>query len=95
VFRERRGSVRGRWADILVAVSQKSPNAVERTETCNKEKSRGGGKGCSWSFEDFTERPPRMNSHSPSGLLHAFSVLDCLACSTCEEGGAGLGTLET
>lgn len=26
-------------------------------------------------------------------LLYSFSVLDCLSCSTFEEGGAALGTL--
>jgi len=37
---------------------------------------------------------PEENYEYPlSGLLYSFSVLDCLVCDTCEEGGAGLGTL--
>lgn len=31
--------------------------------------------------------------HPLAGLLYGFSVLDCLGCSTSEEGGAALGTL--
>lgn len=48
-----------------------------------------------WLIVDINGMPtPEENySHPLSGLLYAFSVLDCLACSTCEEGGAGLGTL--
>ena len=37
---------------------------------------------------------PEENYFHPLGnLLYSISVLDCLACSTYEEGGAGLGTL--
>jgi hypothetical protein len=44
---------------------------------------------------DINGRPtPRENyDHPLGGLLYAISVLDCLACSTWQEGGAGLGTL--
>lgn len=39
-------------------------------------------------------RTPEENYQHPLGaLLYGFSVLDCLGCSTHEEGGAGLGTL--
>jgi len=37
--------------------------------------------------------PEENYDHPLGGLLYAFSVLDCLACGTFEEGGAGLGTL--
>jgi 2-polyprenyl-3-methyl-5-hydroxy-6-metoxy-1,4-benzoquinol methylase len=37
--------------------------------------------------------PEENYAHPLGGLLYSFSVLDCLACSTHEEGGAGLGTL--
>ena len=37
--------------------------------------------------------PEENFAHPLGGLLYSFSVLDCLACSTWEEGGAGLGTL--
>ena len=48
-----------------------------------------------WLIIDINGMPtPKENyGHPLSGLLYAISVLDCLACSTCEEGGAGLGTL--
>jgi 2-polyprenyl-3-methyl-5-hydroxy-6-metoxy-1,4-benzoquinol methylase len=48
-----------------------------------------------WLIVDINGRPtPEENySHPLGGLLYAFSVLDCLRCSTCVEGGAGLGTL--
>lgn len=48
-----------------------------------------------WLIVDINGRPtPEENyAHPLGGLLYSFSVLDCLACSTCEEGGAGLGTL--
>lgn len=37
--------------------------------------------------------PKENYNHPLGGLLYAISVLDCLACSTSQEGGAGLGTL--
>lgn len=37
--------------------------------------------------------PEENHRHPLGGLLYAFSVLDCLACGTFEDGGAGLGTL--
>jgi hypothetical protein len=37
--------------------------------------------------------PEENYSHPLGGLLYSISVLDCLACSACEEGGAGLGAL--
>lgn len=48
-----------------------------------------------WLIVDINGMPtPEENyAHPLGGLLYSFSVLDCLACSTCEEGGAGLGTL--
>jgi 2-polyprenyl-3-methyl-5-hydroxy-6-metoxy-1,4-benzoquinol methylase len=48
-----------------------------------------------WLIVDINGKPvPEENFEEPlAGLLYAFSVLDCLACSTCEKGGAGLGTL--
>jgi 2-polyprenyl-3-methyl-5-hydroxy-6-metoxy-1,4-benzoquinol methylase len=48
-----------------------------------------------WLIVDINGRPTAEENYSQplSGLLYAFSVLDCLACSTCEEGGAALGTL--
>jgi 2-polyprenyl-3-methyl-5-hydroxy-6-metoxy-1,4-benzoquinol methylase len=48
-----------------------------------------------WLIVDINGMPtPEENyGHPLGGLLYAFSVLDCLACSTCKEGGAGLGTL--
>jgi 2-polyprenyl-3-methyl-5-hydroxy-6-metoxy-1,4-benzoquinol methylase len=48
-----------------------------------------------WLIVDINGMPtPEENhSHPLGGLLYAFSVLDCLACSTCEDRGAGLGTL--
>jgi len=48
-----------------------------------------------WLIVDINGMPtPEENYAHPLGaLLYSFSVLDCLACSTCEEGGAGLGTL--
>lgn len=48
-----------------------------------------------WLIVDIDGMPtPEENyTHPLGGLLYSFSVLDCLACSTCEEGGAGLGTL--
>jgi 2-polyprenyl-3-methyl-5-hydroxy-6-metoxy-1,4-benzoquinol methylase len=48
-----------------------------------------------WLIVDINGMPsPEENYIHPLGaLLYSFSVLDCLACSTCEEGGAGLGTL--
>ncbi len=48
-----------------------------------------------WLIVDINGMPtPEENySHPLGGLLYSFSVLDCLGCGTCEEGGAGLGTL--
>jgi len=48
-----------------------------------------------WLIVDINGMPsPEENYAHPLGaLLYSFSVLDCLACSTSEEGGAGLGTL--
>ncbi len=48
-----------------------------------------------WLIVDINGSPsPEENYAHPLGaLLYSFSVLDCLACSTSEEGGAGLGTL--
>jgi len=48
-----------------------------------------------WLIVDINGMPsPEENYAHPLGaLLYSFSVLDCLSCSTCEEGGAGLGTL--
>jgi 2-polyprenyl-3-methyl-5-hydroxy-6-metoxy-1,4-benzoquinol methylase len=48
-----------------------------------------------WLIVDINGRPiPEENYDQPlAGLLYAFSVLDCLSCSTSAEGGAGLGTL--
>jgi 2-polyprenyl-3-methyl-5-hydroxy-6-metoxy-1,4-benzoquinol methylase len=48
-----------------------------------------------WLIVDINGQPtPQENYRHPlGGLLYAISVLDCLACSTYQEGGAGLGTL--
>jgi SAM-dependent methyltransferase len=48
-----------------------------------------------WLIVDINGKPtPAANYDQPlAGLLYAFSVLDCLSCSTCEDGGAALGTL--
>jgi 2-polyprenyl-3-methyl-5-hydroxy-6-metoxy-1,4-benzoquinol methylase len=48
-----------------------------------------------WLIVDINGRPsPEQNyDHPLGGLLYAFSVLDCLACSTADLGGAALGTL--
>jgi hypothetical protein len=48
-----------------------------------------------WLIVDINGKPtPAGNYDQPlAGLLYAFSVLDCLSCSTCEDGGAALGTL--
>jgi 2-polyprenyl-3-methyl-5-hydroxy-6-metoxy-1,4-benzoquinol methylase len=48
-----------------------------------------------WLIVDINGMPtPEENyAHPLGGLLYSFSVLDCLACSTFVEGGAGLGTL--
>jgi 2-polyprenyl-3-methyl-5-hydroxy-6-metoxy-1,4-benzoquinol methylase len=48
-----------------------------------------------WLIVDINGMPtPEENyAHPLAGLLYSISVLDCLACSTYEEGGAGLGTL--
>jgi hypothetical protein len=48
-----------------------------------------------WLIVDINGKStPHENYAEPlAPLLYAFSVLDCLACSTWEEGGAGLGTL--
>lgn len=48
-----------------------------------------------WLIVDINGMPtPAENYTQPlSALLYSFSVLDCLACSTSVEGGAGLGTL--
>jgi 2-polyprenyl-3-methyl-5-hydroxy-6-metoxy-1,4-benzoquinol methylase len=48
-----------------------------------------------WLIVDINGMPtPEENYQHPLGaLLYGFSVLDCLGCSTYEEGGAGLGTL--
>jgi 2-polyprenyl-3-methyl-5-hydroxy-6-metoxy-1,4-benzoquinol methylase len=48
-----------------------------------------------WLVVDINGMPtPEQNyAHPLGGLLYSFSVLDCLACSTSVEGGAGLGTL--
>jgi 2-polyprenyl-3-methyl-5-hydroxy-6-metoxy-1,4-benzoquinol methylase len=48
-----------------------------------------------WLIVDINGMPtPEENYNHPlGGLLYAFSVLDCLGCSTSEDGGAGLGTL--
>lgn len=49
----------------------------------------------SWLIVDINGMPtPEENYAHPLGaLLYSLSVLDCLSCSTFEEGGAGLGTL--
>jgi hypothetical protein len=46
-----------------------------------------------WLIVDINGKPtPEENYAHPLGdLLYSFSVLDCLACSTSVEGGAGLG----
>ena len=48
-----------------------------------------------WLIVDVNGMPtPEENYEHPlGGFLYAISVLDCLACSTCKDGGAGLGTL--
>jgi 2-polyprenyl-3-methyl-5-hydroxy-6-metoxy-1,4-benzoquinol methylase len=48
-----------------------------------------------WLIVDINGMPtPAENyAHPLAGLLYGFSVLDCLGCSTSEEGGAALGTL--
>jgi 2-polyprenyl-3-methyl-5-hydroxy-6-metoxy-1,4-benzoquinol methylase len=48
-----------------------------------------------WLIVDIKGMPsPEENyAHPLSALLYSFSVLECLSSSTCEEGGAGLGTL--
>jgi 2-polyprenyl-3-methyl-5-hydroxy-6-metoxy-1,4-benzoquinol methylase len=48
-----------------------------------------------WLLIDINGKPtPEENYQLPlGGLLYAISVLDCLACSTSQDGGAGLGTL--
>lgn len=48
-----------------------------------------------WLIVDVNGMPtPEENyAHPLGGLLYAISVLDCLSCSTYEEGGAGMGTL--
>jgi 2-polyprenyl-3-methyl-5-hydroxy-6-metoxy-1,4-benzoquinol methylase len=48
-----------------------------------------------WLIVDINGMPaPEQNYARPlGGLLYSISVLDCLACSTCKQGGAGLGTL--
>jgi 2-polyprenyl-3-methyl-5-hydroxy-6-metoxy-1,4-benzoquinol methylase len=48
-----------------------------------------------WLIVDINGRPtPEENYEHPlAKLLYAFSVLDCLSCGTCADGGAGLGTL--
>jgi 2-polyprenyl-3-methyl-5-hydroxy-6-metoxy-1,4-benzoquinol methylase len=48
-----------------------------------------------WLIVDLEVAPtPEDNlGHPLAGLLYGFSVLDCLGCSTSEEGGAALGTL--
>jgi 2-polyprenyl-3-methyl-5-hydroxy-6-metoxy-1,4-benzoquinol methylase len=48
-----------------------------------------------WLIVDINGMPtPEQNYEHPlGGLLYGFSVLDCLGCSTSEDGGAGLGTL--
>jgi 2-polyprenyl-3-methyl-5-hydroxy-6-metoxy-1,4-benzoquinol methylase len=48
-----------------------------------------------WLIVDINGMPtPEENySHPIGALLYSLSVLDCLACSTHKEGGAGLGTL--
>jgi ubiquinone/menaquinone biosynthesis C-methylase UbiE len=47
-----------------------------------------------WLIVDINgkSRPEENYDHPLAGLLYAFSVLDCLSCSTWEEGGAALGT---
>ncbi len=48
-----------------------------------------------WLIVDINGMPtPEENyAHPLGGFLYSISVLDCLARSTYEEGGAGLGTL--
>ena len=48
-----------------------------------------------WLIVDINGMPSAEENHAhPLGaLLYSFSVLDCLSCSTFEEGGAALGTL--
>lgn len=48
-----------------------------------------------WLIVDINGRPTAEENYDQplSGLLYAFSVLDCLSCSTSEEDGAALGTL--
>jgi len=49
----------------------------------------------SWLIVDINgmSTPEENYEHPLGGFLYSISVLDCLACSTCEEGGQGLGTL--
>lgn len=48
-----------------------------------------------WLIVDINGKPtPEENYDQPvAALLYAISILDCLAVGTCEENGAGLGTL--
>jgi hypothetical protein len=48
-----------------------------------------------WLIVDINGMPTAEENyqHPLGALLYGFSVLDCLGCSTHEEGGAGLGTL--
>lgn len=48
-----------------------------------------------WLIVDINGMPVAEENykHPLGGLLYAISILDCLACGTCEKGGAGLGTL--
>lgn len=48
-----------------------------------------------WLIVDINGKAtPEENYGEPlSGLMYAFSILDCLNCGTCKEGAAGLGTL--
>lgn len=48
-----------------------------------------------WLIIDINGRPTSKENydHPLGSLLYAISVLDCLACSTWQEGDAGLGTL--
>jgi 2-polyprenyl-3-methyl-5-hydroxy-6-metoxy-1,4-benzoquinol methylase len=48
-----------------------------------------------WLIVDINGMPSAEENfaHPLGALLYSFSVLDCLSCSTFEEGGAGLGTL--
>jgi 2-polyprenyl-3-methyl-5-hydroxy-6-metoxy-1,4-benzoquinol methylase len=48
-----------------------------------------------WFIVDINGKPtPEENyGHPLAAFLYSVSVLDCLSCSTADEGGAGLGTL--